>query len=348
MKKLLALLLALAMVFGLVACGTASDNNSTNAADQNSEDTAKDVSDITIAIVSTNQGNPVFYDLQKGAEETAAALGVELMWYAPETADSVKEAELIEQAANAGVDAIGVVPYDQTLTTTMQAVSDRGIPVCAINNDTIQYDGLAFSCGTPQYEVGHNVGEIAAGYLTDTSKTYSIAIIECDAGNESFELRIQGFQDALDEAGVSYEVVGRFPCDDDTAKAVEDVETFTATNPDLDMWFYAGGWPLMVDVASEPNFAAWHEQEGHYCVSVDAFPPIEAFFEAGLCDGVSGQYYYNMGKLAVEYLLKLVQGEELPAADSKLEGTDIPWYSTGTLTIMPDAYEEAFAEMTPW
>lgn len=361
MKKILAMLLALTLLAGMAACSGTSpaDQPAADAPDapapaapasddrDTPSDETKDVSNITLAVVSTNQGNPVFYDLQRGVEETAKNMGVELMWYAPETADSVKEAELIEQAANAGVDAIGVVPFDQTLTTTMQSVSERGIPVAAINNDTIRYDGLDLSLGTPQYDIGHDVGVIAAGYLTDTSKTYTIAIIECDAGNETFGLRIQGFQDALDEAGVKYEVIGDFPCNDDTAKAVEDVETFTATNPDLDMWFFAGGWPLMVDVASEPNLAAWHAQEGHYCVSVDAFPPMKAFFDAGLCDGCSGQFYYNMGKMTVEYLVKLVQGESLPEPDSTLDGT-IPWYSTGTMMITPDTYQAAFADMTPW
>lgn len=340
MKKIiLMLLVVLLIVVPVFAAGAPEETTKENKVKENSE--------IRLAIISTNQGNPVFYDLEKSAKDTAANLGIKLTWYAPETADSVKEAEMIEQAANSGVDAIGVVPYDVTLATTMRAVSERGIPVGTINNDTVRYEGLKFACGTPQYDVGHDVGEIAATYLTDHSKTYTVAIVECDAGNEAFGLRIQGFKDALDENKIKYEVLGQFPCDDDFARAVDIVETFTASNPDLDMWFYAGGWPLMVDVASEPNFAAWHAVKGHYCVSVDAFPPMVPFFDAGLCDGVSGQNYSNMGKLAVEYLVKLAKGESLPEATLLLD-YNIPFFSTGTNRILPENYKEAFSKITPW
>jgi hypothetical protein len=105
MKKLLVLLLALVMVLSCTAFAE----------------------DITIAIVSQNQGNPVFYDLEVGARETAEKLGINFEWYAPETADSIKEAELIEAAANAGAQGIGVVPLDVTLTTTMEMVAKQGV-----------------------------------------------------------------------------------------------------------------------------------------------------------------------------------------------------------------------------
>ena len=114
------------------------------------------------------------------------------------------------------------------------------------------------------------------------------------------------------------------------------------------MWFFAGGWPLMVEVDSLPEFAKWHEVEGHHCISFDAFPPMEAFFEAGLCDGCCGQYYYAMGEMTVTYLYNLIKGEALPEPDLELGESKTPWFSTGTLTIKPEDYEAVFADMTPW
>ena len=133
--------------------------------------------DITIAIVSQNQGNPVFFDLEVGARETAEKLGVNFKWYAPETPDSIKEAELIEAAANAGADGIGVVPLDVTLTTTMKAVADRGVKVSVVNSDTIEFEGMAFANGTPQFDGGYSCGELALEFLNDPEKTH-LAMIE--------------------------------------------------------------------------------------------------------------------------------------------------------------------------
>ena len=146
MKKLLVLLLALVMI---LSCAAFAEE------------------DITIAIVSQNQGNPVFYDLEVGARETAEKLGVKFEWYAPETPDSIKEAELIEAAANAGAQGIGVVPLDVTLTTTMQSVAARGVYVSAVNSDTIEFEGMAFANGTPQFKGGYSCGEVALDYLTE-------------------------------------------------------------------------------------------------------------------------------------------------------------------------------------
>lgn len=327
MKKMLVVILALAL--GLMSFSALAE-------------------DITIAIVSQNQGNPVFYDLEVGARETAEKLGVNFKWYAPETPDSVKEAELIEAAANAGAQGIGVVPLDNTLATTMEAMSNRGIHMSIVNGDTISYPGMAFANGTPQFDGGYSCGELALEYMTDPEKTYTIAMIEGQAGTEAFTLRMEGFEQCLIDNGIKYQILAKLPCDDDFNKAVEQVETFTIANPDLDMWFFAGGWPLMVEVDSLPEFAKWHAVEGHKCISFDAFPPMEAFFKAGLCDGCCGQYYYKMGEMTVTYLYNLIKGEELPAPDRELGDSKTPWFSTGTLAIRPADYEAIFSAMTPW
>ncbi len=327
MKKVLVALLAIAMALGCFAAFA---------------------EDITIAIVSQNQGNPVFYDLEVGARETAEKLGVKFEWYAPETADSIKEAELIEAAANAGAQGIGVVPLDLTLTTTMEAVANRGVYVSAVNSDTISFPGMAFANGTPQFDGGYSCGELALKYMTDPDKTYTIAMIEGQPGTEAFTLRMEGFEQCLIDNGIKYEILAKLPCDDDFNKAVEQVETFTIANPDLDMWFFSGGWPLMVEVDSLPEFAKWHAVEGHKCISFDAFPPMEAFFEAGLCDGCCGQYYYRMGEMTVTYLYNLIKGEALPEADLEIGEAKTPWFSTGTLAIMPEDYDAVFSAMTPW
>lgn len=331
MKKFLAIMLVLVLALGVVSTAAFADDA------------------VKIAIVSQNQGNPVFYDLEVGARETAEKLGVEFEWYAPETADSVKEAELIEAAANAGFQGIGVVPLDVTLTTTMKAVSDGGVYVSAVNSDTINYEGMAFANGTPQFDGGYNCGTLALTYMTDPDKTYTIAMIEGQPGTEAFTKRMEGFEQCLIDNGIKYEILAKLPCDDDFNKAVEQVETFTIANPDLDMWYFSGGWPLMVEVDSLPEFAKWHAQEGHYCISFDAFPPMEAFFDAGLCDGCCGQYYYKMGEMTVTYLYNLITGaEELPAPDRELGEAKTPWFSTGTLNIMPAEYKDAFGAMMPW
>jgi ribose transport system substrate-binding protein len=328
MKKALALALALLFVVSLATYAQKAAATQT-----------KEAKDIKIAIVSQNQGNPVFLDLEAGANDKAAELGIQFEWVAPPTADAVAMAEMIETLSNSGTDAIGVVPLNSTLNDPMQKASEKGVFMAAINGIDIFYPGLAFIAGTPQYEGGYECGKLALKYLTDTTKTYRIAMIEGQAGTETFTLRMDGFKACLDENGVKYEVLGPYPCNDDFALSGDLVEQATNDNPDLDMWFF-------LDPAAMPNFAAWENGVDHVCITFDSFPPMEVYFTQGLCSGAVGQDYYQMGQLTVEYLYKLVRGEALPPPDDDFKGVD--WYSTGVEIITPDNYKEVFAKKRPW
>ena len=365
MKKVLAVALAAVMVLSLAACGGSATTAETAAATEAAKEEAAPAAEaaapaaeeaapaeeaadepIKIGFVNMSSGNPVFYDLELGVKETAEKLGVELQWVAPATADAVQQATLVEQIVNTGVDAIGVVPYTAQLQTCMEAATEKGVKVAQVSGSNISYADLDFTVGTDQYGVGNDVGKLAAAKI-DPSVEYKIATITDLGGGEAYELRKQGFTDALDEAGIKYEIVGEFSCEDDINKAVEAVESGTATIDGLNMWYFCGGWPLMTDVTALPNLKEWHEKDGNWCFSVDAFPPMEAFFDAGICDGCSGQFYYNMGEICITNLVKLVKGEELPEPDSYLAAGD-PFYSSGTLAVSADAYQDVFATMTPW
>jgi ribose transport system substrate-binding protein len=363
MKKIMAVLLALALVVSMTACAAPAATPAETAAPAVTQAPApaatvapavteapakavKEAKDIKIAIVSQNQGNPVFLDLEVGAKDKAKELGIQFEWTAPPNADAVAQAEMIESISNKGVDAIGVVPLNSTLNDPMKKASEKGIYMAAINGIDIFYPGLAFIAGTPQFDGGYESGKLALKYLTDKSKTYKIAMIEGQAGTETFTLRMDGFKKCLDENGVKYEVLGPYACNDDFALSGELVEQATNDNPDMDMWFFSGGWPFFLDPAAMPNFAKWENGVDHVCITFDSFPPMEVYFTQELCSGAVGQDYYRMGELVVEYLYKLVRGETLPPKDADFKGVD--WYSTGVEIITPENYKEVFGKKRPW
>jgi hypothetical protein len=76
---------------------------------------------------------------------------------------------------------------------------------------------------------------------------------------------------------------------------------------------------------------------------------MEAFFEAGLCDGSIGQDYYKMGELTVNYLYDLITGKGLSKPDKTFgDNNNIPWYSSGAVEVLPETYKQVFATLTPW
>ena len=135
MKKLLALLLAVAMVFSMVACG---------GAEKKGDDKFE------IVVVPKDSSNPWFVRMDTGVKEYAAA-HPELNVYQKGTdqIDATLQAQLVEDLIAQGVDAICVVPVDiQSIDPVLKKAKDAGIVVIAHEGSAlvnVDYDIEAFS-----------------------------------------------------------------------------------------------------------------------------------------------------------------------------------------------------------
>ena len=135
MKKMLALLLAIVMVFSLVACG---------GAEKKGDDKFE------IVVVPKDSSNPWFVRMDTGVKEYAAA-HPELNVYQKGTdqIDATLQAQLVEDLIAQGVDAICVVPVDiQSIDPVLKKARDAGIVVIAHEGSAltnVDYDIEAFS-----------------------------------------------------------------------------------------------------------------------------------------------------------------------------------------------------------
>ena len=136
MKKFIALLLALVMVFGLVACSSATEK--------------KDDGAYEIVVVPKDSSNPWFVRMKVGVDEYAKA-HTELNVYQKGTdeIDATKQAQLVEDLIAQKVDAICVVPVDLgSLDPVLKKAKDAGIVVIAHEGAdlaNVDYDIEAFS-----------------------------------------------------------------------------------------------------------------------------------------------------------------------------------------------------------
>ena len=134
MKKLIALLLAVVMVFGLAACGGS----------------AKTDDKFEIVVVPKDSSNPWFVRMKTGVDEYAAA-HTELNVYQKGTdqIDATLQAALVEDLIAQKVDAICVVPVDiQSIDPVLKKARDAGIVVIAHEGSgltNVDYDIEAFS-----------------------------------------------------------------------------------------------------------------------------------------------------------------------------------------------------------
>ena len=152
MKKLIALLLAVVMVFGLVACSGS----------------AKKDDKFEIVVVPKDSSNPWFVRMKTGVDEYAAA-HTELNVYQKGTdqIDATLQAQLVEDLIAQGVDAICVVPVDiQSIDPVLKKARDKGIIVIAHEGSAltnVDYDIEAFSnAGYGQF-IMDNLAEAMGG-----------------------------------------------------------------------------------------------------------------------------------------------------------------------------------------
>lgn len=153
MKKLLALLLAVAMVFSLVACG---------GGEKKGDDKFE------IVVVPKDSSNPWFVRMDTGVKEYATA-HPELNVYQKGTdqIDATLQAQLVEDLIAQGVDAICVVPVDiQSIDPVLKKAKDAGIVVIAHEGSAltnVDYDIEAFSnAGYGQF-IMDNLAEAMGG-----------------------------------------------------------------------------------------------------------------------------------------------------------------------------------------
>ena len=121
MKKLIAMLLALAMIFCLAACGTPSNN----------EGPAK------YAIVCKDASNPYMLRMISGFKDACDKLGVEMVTKSPESATVDGQITIVNELVAQGVKGIAIAANDAAaLETTIKAATDAGIAVVTLDSDT--------------------------------------------------------------------------------------------------------------------------------------------------------------------------------------------------------------------
>ena len=121
MKKVLALALALCMMFALCAFASAEESP---------------VAGMTVAFIPKVTGNSFFEAANDGAQKYAEEWGMTVNYMGSATASVTDQLEVIQQAIDQGVDAICISSVDATaLDEKLKEAQDAGIYVCTWDSD---------------------------------------------------------------------------------------------------------------------------------------------------------------------------------------------------------------------
>lgn len=265
-----------------------------------------------IALVMKTANNPFFIEMQKGAEEAAKRLNVELVVQAAEReVDVEKQMQIVENLIQTRVAALCVTPSgSREIVPAIDKANKANIPVVIVDT---RVDAKALSesggrvatfIGSDNYEGGKIAGEFLARRLNGKGK---VAVLEGIPGHETGDSRLRGFRDAL-KATPGVEIVASQTANWERDQGFNVFQNILQSHPDVQAVFACSD--LMALGAVEAIAAA--KKTGQIAVvGFDATAEARAAIMKGTMDASVAQSPAQMGALAVENALKLLKGEQV-------------------------------------
>ena len=341
-KKILATLLASAMVFGLAACGgsQSSASSSTTADSTATESTKEDATaasgefnpdtdpssqtieqireslgaevpvkaGLNLSAVEKSISNEFWRSLQEGYEKAeenvdkVADITIDVEATTDE-GDETGQQTMVENAVNQGVDAIMASPIsDANLTTAVENAQDANIPVINVNDGLIAI--ADYYCGPNAYQNGYLAAEWVSKKLGDKGQ---VGIVVGMAKAFAARERIQGFKDWIADNNSGLEVVAEQNADWDRQKAKELAATWIIQNPDMKAIFCNND-----DMALGVVEAVEEAEADILVVGVDGIGEAYDSIRAGKLDATVDSFPYYMAQVATEVTLRALAGQEVP------------------------------------
>ena len=279
MKKILVLVLALAMVLSCTAA----------FADK-------------IGYTCMDGTNPFFVALEGSIREVVEANGDELISLDPQNSNE-KQLNLIEDLISQGIVAIFVNPVDRDgITPALDALAAANIPMFGFDTEVTDMDKLVTYAGSDNYNAGYVCGVDLVEKCPDGGP-----IIVLDSPTmQSVVDRTNGFLDAIE--GHGFEVVAQIDCMGNQEQGnLNGTDALTA-HPDA-VAIFGGNDPTALGAAAAAEAAG----SKALIYGVDGSPDIKALIAEGKVTGTGAQSPMSIGKTIAELYYKWKAGETVEA-----------------------------------
>ena len=281
MKKVLVLVLALAMVLGCMAAVAEGDK---------------------IGYTCMDGTNPFFVALEGSIREVVEANGDELISLDPQNSNE-KQLNLVEDLINQGIVAMFINPVDRDgITPALDALQAAGIPMFGFDTEVAEMDYLVTYAGSDNYNAGYVCGVDLVEKCPDGGP-----IIVLDSPTmQSVVDRTNGFLAAIE--GHGFEVVAQIDCMGNQEQGnLNGTDALTA-HPDA-VAIFGGNDPTALGAQA----AAEAAQSSALIYGVDGSPDIKALIAEGKVTGTGAQSPMTIGKTIAELYYKWKAGETVEA-----------------------------------
>ncbi len=307
MKKVLAMLLAVMMVISLAACGGAA--SSAPAAEESAAaEEGGDSEKLTIFFTNAILTAPYCAVQLEAMQAYAEANNIDLQ-VADGKEDAQTQLDQIKNAVTQGVDGIVYFPGDQASTIpVVRYLAECGTPFIVLNSkvDESVQDLVPSYVGSDYEAMGKIAGELAVDALGEDGG--NLVYIDGLSGTEVALATEKGFTEAISANG-NINILAQQPADWDTAKAMSVMEDFITTfGDDIDCIFAVDGGMAKGAAQALENAGLWGKipmvcsDQGQFVLDAIA---------AGEMSGTAMQDPYQEGELAMQVIVKLINGESV-------------------------------------
>nr|WP_244640160.1 sugar-binding protein [Devosia pacifica] len=267
---------------------------------------------LQFAVVPKAMNNPFFDLARDGCMAKAEELGnVECIYIGPVEHETATQAQIITDLITQGVDGLAISVSDTAAATTLiDRAVEAGIAVITFDSDAPDSQRTAY-VGTNNREFGTALGEMLLEVGPDGG---SYGMISGGAAAPNLAERVDGVRSALE--GSNWTEVPGSPTfsNDDSALAIQQAGDLRTANPDMNALVPVGGWPMFAPDGWRNFVDGFKDQvdSGEFALVVaDTLPVQLELLEEGYAHALVGQRPYEMGEVAIETLMSIVNGEEV-------------------------------------
>ena len=317
-KKVFCALLCTAMVASLTACGSSSststaESSSTETSEESSE-ASSDSSATDDAESSTSEGgrvfgytcmdgtNPFFVTLEGAIREVVESHGDTLISMDPAN-DSNTQVDQVEDMISRGVEVMFVNPVDADgIIPALDALKDAGIAMFGFDTEVGDMSYLTSYAGSDNYNAGYVCGEDLAKKVPEGG---DILVLDCPT-MQSITDRTQGFLDALDKSGVTFNIVGEQDAQGNQQISNEKATDLLTAHPDV-VAIFGGNDPTALGAYAAADAAGVTP----LIYGVDGSPDVKALLKDTILEGTGAQSPITIGQTIANTAYEWLDGKDV-------------------------------------
>lgn len=267
----------------------------------------------TIAFIMKTLNNPFFINMQRGAQDAADSLGADLIIQAAEReVDVEKQLQIVENMIQRRVAALCITPSgSKEIVPGIVKANRAAIPLLVVDT-RIDAQTLQQAGGQITTFIGsdnEDGGRIAAEYIIRRLKRKGrVAVLEGIPGHETGDARLKGFREAIARAP-GIEIVASQTANWERDQGFTVFQNILQSDPDVEALFACND---MMALGAVEAIAAAERTGDIIVVGFDAVEDARVAIGQGLMAASVAQHPYEMGFIAVQKVLELLNGEKIP------------------------------------